>query len=149
MMIKSVLVVSALLLGVTTVAAQQDVIKVRQASMKDLGRSLGGTLAPIVKGEKPYDQAAVDAALAKMEQVGANMASLFPDSTKGMRGEGEYSPSPKVWDDKAGFAAKIADFNAAIAATKGKIKDLDSLKAAQPAIGKACGGCHENFRLKG
>jgi len=31
---------------------------------------------------------------------------------------------------------------------KAKIKDLDSLKATVPVIGKACGGCHETFRLK-
>lgn len=149
MKLKAVVVASALLLGVTAVAAQQDVIKHRQASMKELGRSLGGVLSPMVKGEKPYDQAAVDAALAKMEQVGASIPTLFPDDTKGMRGEGDYSPSPKVWDDKAGFAAKNSAFTAAVTVAKDKIKDLDSLKAVMPTIGKGCSGCHEDFRLKG
>jgi cytochrome c556 len=32
--------------------------------------------------------------------------------------------------------------------SKAKIKDLDSLKANFLAIGKACGGCHETFRVK-
>ena len=31
---------------------------------------------------------------------------------------------------------------------KSKIKDLDSLKATFPGIGKECGGCRETFRLK-
>ena len=31
---------------------------------------------------------------------------------------------------------------------KGKIKDLDTLKANFPAIGKECGGCHETYRVK-
>ena len=31
---------------------------------------------------------------------------------------------------------------------KGKIKDLDTLKATFPAVGKECGGCHETFRVK-
>jgi cytochrome c556 len=31
---------------------------------------------------------------------------------------------------------------------RAKIKDLDSLKATVPAIGKECGACHETFRLK-
>jgi len=31
---------------------------------------------------------------------------------------------------------------------KGKIKDIDTLKASLPAIGKQCSGCHETFRIK-
>jgi len=31
---------------------------------------------------------------------------------------------------------------------KAKIKDLDSLKANFPGIGKECGGCHETYRVK-
>ena len=31
---------------------------------------------------------------------------------------------------------------------KGKIKDLETLKATVPGIGKECGGCHETYRLK-
>jgi cytochrome c556 len=28
------------------------------------------------------------------------------------------------------------------------LKDLGTLKAAGPVIGKACGGCHETYRIK-
>jgi len=31
---------------------------------------------------------------------------------------------------------------------KAKIKDLDTLKATFPALGKECGGCHETYRVK-
>ena len=31
---------------------------------------------------------------------------------------------------------------------KGQIKDLDTLKATFPVIGKQCGGCHETYRVK-
>ena len=73
---------------------------------------------------------------------------MFPDSIKGLKAEGDYSASPKIWEDKAGFDAKIASFAKAVTEAKAKIKDLDSLKANFPAIGKECGGCHETFRLK-
>ena len=41
-----------------------------------------------------------------------------------------------------------ASFGKAVADAKGKIKDLDTLKATLPVIGKQCGGCHETYRLK-
>ena len=59
-----------------------------------------------------------------------------------------YSASPKIWEDKTGFEAKIASFAKVVAEAKTKIKDLDTLKATFPTIGKECGGCHETFRLK-
>ena len=145
---KRILVVAgALLLGVGAVVAQQDVVKETQTVMKGNGRN-AGAVAAMVKGEKPYDQATVDTALAQFEGTAKKLPTLFPESTKGLKPEGDYSASPKIWEDKAGFAAKIASFAAAVTEAKAKIKDADTLKASFPAIGKECGGCHEGFRLK-
>jgi cytochrome c556 len=142
-------VAGALLLGAGAVMAQQDIVRDRQATMKANGRAVGGTLAPMAKGDKPYDQAAVDAALAVLADCVAKMPNAFPDSTKGVKGEGDYSASPKVWDDKPAFAVKVEGFSKAVAEAKASIKDVDSLKVNVGAIGKECGGCHETFRLKG
>jgi cytochrome c556 len=145
---KRILVVGgALLLGMGAVWAQQDSVKEAQALMKSYGRNAGAVSA-IIKGDKPYDQATVDAALTTFEDGAKKMASLFPDSAKGVKADGDYSASPKVWEDKAGFEAKIASFAKVVGEAKGKIKDLDSLKANFPAVGKECGGCHEGFRVK-
>jgi cytochrome c556 len=146
-MMRTVVVVGTLLLGVGAVAAQQDMINQVQMLMKGNGKN-AGAVAAIVKGEKPYDQATVDTALAQFEDTAKKLPTLFPDSTKGLKPEGDFSPSPKIWEDKAGFEAKIADFSKAVADAKAKIKDVDTLKVSFPAIGKACGGCHETFRLK-
>jgi len=145
---KRVLVVAGvLLLSVGAVVAQQDVANQTQTTMKATGRAMGG-LAPMVKGEKPYDQAVVNTSLTQLEETAKKLPAMFPDSIKGLKIEGDYSSSPKVWEDKAGFAAKIDSFAKAVTEAKGKIKDLDSLKAAVPAIGKECSGCHETYRLK-
>ena len=64
------------------VAAQQDQVKQTQDMMKGNGKN-AGALAAMVKGEKPYDQAAVDAALAQFEDTTKKFPTLFPDSTKG------------------------------------------------------------------
>jgi cytochrome c556 len=141
------LIVGTLLLGVGVVAAQQDQLKQTQAVMKGNGKN-AGALAAMVKGEKPYDQAAVDAALAQFEDTIKKFPTLFPDSIKGLKAEGDYSASPKIWEDKAGFDEHIASFSKAVADAKGKITNLDTLKAVLPTIGKQCGGCHETYRVK-
>ena len=145
---RALLVVGALLLGVGAVSAQQEIVKERQTLMKSNGRALGGTLSAMAKGDKPYDQAAVEAALTVLDETAKKLPTLFPDSTKGLKAEGDYSTSPKVWEDKAGFDAHIVTFAKAVTDAKAKIKDLDSLEANVGGIGKACGGCHETFRLK-
>ena len=146
-MLRSVVVVGTLLLGISVVAAQQDAINQVQVLMKGNGRN-AGALAAIVKGDKPYDQAAVDAAFAQFEDTAKKLPTLFPDSAKGLKPDGDYSPSPKIWENKAGFEADIASFSKTVSEAKAKVKDLDTLKASFPAIGKSCGGCHEGFRLK-
>ena len=146
---KRILVVTgALLLSVGVGIAQQDVVKQTQADMKGNGKALGGVLTPMVKGEKPYDQAAVNDALKVLDDTAKKLPTMFPESIKGVKIEGDYSSSPKIWEDKAGFAAKIDSFAKVVTEAKAKIKDLDSLKTTVPAIGKECSGCHETFRLK-
>ncbi|OKO90143.1 cytochrome C [Bradyrhizobium sp. NAS80.1] len=145
---KRVLVVGgALLLGLSAVWASPESVKQVQTLMKGNGRN-AGALSAMVKGEKSYDQATVDTALAQFEDTAKKLPSLFPDSAKGLKPEGDYHTSPKVWEDKAGFEAKIASFAKTVGEAKTKVKDLDTLKATLPVVGKECGGCHETFRVK-
>ena len=147
-MIRAALVVGALLLGATAVTAQQDLVKQNQDTMKANAKNLGAMVA-MVKGEKPYDQATVTAGLAQLEETAKKLPTMFPDSIKGMNPpDSKYEVSPKIWEDKAEFRAKIEDFAKVVSAAKAKITDLDTLKANAPAIGKACGNCHETFRIK-
>jgi cytochrome c556 len=146
--VRSLAVVGSLVLGASVVVAQQDTVNQVQVLMKNNGKNLGGVLTPMVKGDKPYDQAAVDAALAQFDDTAKKLPTLFPPSAKGLKADGDYSSSPKIWDSRADFDARIASFAKVVSEAKGKIKDLDSLKAAVPAIGKECGGCHESFRVK-
>ena len=147
MVMRTVVVVGTLLLGVGAVMAQMDQVKQTQTIMKGNGKN-AGALAAMVKGEKPYDQATVDAAMAQFEDTVKKFPTLFPEGTKGLKPEGDYYASPKVWEDKAGFDEHVASFAKAVADAKGKIKDLDTLKVALPVIGKQCGACHETYRVK-
>jgi cytochrome c556 len=146
-MIRTVVVVGTLLLGVGAVLAQQDIVKDTQTVMKANGKN-AGALAAMVKGEKPYDQAAVDAALNQFADTAKKLPTLFPASTKGLKPEGDYSASSKIWEDKAGFDEHIASFAKVVTEAKGQIKDLETLKVTFPVVGKQCGGCHETYRVK-
>jgi cytochrome c556 len=144
---RSILVAGTLLLSLGAVMAEPDQVKDTQAMMKGNGKN-AGALSAMIKGEKPYDQATVDAALAQFDDTAKKLPTLFPVSIKGKPFEGDYSPSSKIWEDSAGFKEHIANFGKAVSNAKGKIKDVDSLKAELGVIGKQCGGCHETFRVK-
>jgi cytochrome c556 len=146
-MIRTVVVVGTLLLGVGAVAAQQDLVTKAQTFMKGNGKN-AGALGAMVKGDKPYDQATVDAALAQFADTAKQLPTLFPASVKGLKADGDYSSSPKIWEDPAAFNEHIDGFAKVVAEAKDKIKDLDTLKATFPLVGKQCGGCHETFRVK-
>ena len=88
-MIRTVVVVGTLLLGVGAVVAQQDLVKHAQTFMKGNGKN-AGALAAMVKGEKPYDQATVEAALAQFDDTAKKLPTLFPASIKGKPFEFEY-----------------------------------------------------------
>src|SRR5271163_3443692 len=87
LMMRTVVVVGTLLLGVSAVMAQQDLINKDQTIMKSNGRN-AGILAAMVKGEKPYDQAAVDAALTQLDETAKKLPTMFPESVKGLKPDG-------------------------------------------------------------
>jgi cytochrome c556 len=136
--------VAVVAFGVTAVVAQQDPIAARKAVMKANGQN-AGAVVKMIKGEEPFDLAKVKMALATFEDAAAKMPNLFPpDSKTG----GETAASPKIWEDMADFKAKFVKFGEDAKAAEASIKDLDSLKAVFPTVGKNCGGCHELYRIK-
>jgi cytochrome c556 len=146
-MIRTVVVVGTILLGVGAVMAQQDLVNDAQTVMKANGKN-AGALAAILKGEKPYDQATVDAALKQFAETAKKLPTMFPESTKGLKPEGDYSSSSKIWEDKAGFDEHIASFGKVVTEAQTKIKDPDTLKATFSGVVEQCKGCHETYRLK-
>lgn len=103
-MMRAVVIAGTLLLGVSAVVAQQDQVKQTQTVMKSNGKN-AAALAAMVKGEKPYDQATVNTALAQFEETAKKLPTLFPDSSKGQKTEGDYSASPKIWKTRPASAS--------------------------------------------
>jgi cytochrome c556 len=141
--------IAAALLGAGTVAAlagaADDTVNARQACMKAQGGGFFGVMAPMVKGEKPYDRAAIDAAFTSIGAACANWDSFW--AGKVMQGETVKSyAKPEIWTDTEGFAAAGGASYQATTALKATT-DEAGFKAAFGGVGAGCKGCHDKFRL--
>ena len=120
-----------------------DAITARQTCMKASGKAMG-TMVPMIKGEKPYDAAAVKAVLDADSAACAKWSEFWPaDSMTSTTLKTRALPA--IWTDQKGFEAAGGAFYKAfteLAATT----DEAGFKAKFPALGAACGGCHEKFR---
>lgn len=147
-MIRMVVVAGALLLGVGAATAQQDVAVKQDNLMRAQGKGMYGVILKMVKGEIPYNQAAVDAAIKDLEASVPTIPTVFATNPKEDVVNATYGSSQKIWQNKADFDSKIPPVAKAIADVKGKIKDVASLKVAYDSINDKCTNCHETYRLK-
>jgi cytochrome c556 len=133
---------AAAIVGLSASLAAAGPIEDRQAAMKQNGKAMG-MLVPIIKGAKPYDAAVVKEAASILVDDLTKASMNFPEGS----GEGppETYAKAEIWSDPEGFKAA---FDKAIAASEALAMTADeaSFKAAFPAVGASCGGCHENFR---
>jgi cytochrome c556 len=133
-------------LAVISGSAFADPIADRKAIMKERGGIAFGQLAPIAKGEKPYDAAVVLAALQALDANAKkfDIDALFPAGSE----TGDTKASPKIWEDMAGFKAAHENYSAAVAAAVAAApQDLAAFQPLFGAIGQGCGSCHSAYRM--
>lgn len=140
------LVIAISMLALCGSAAFADPILNRQALMKERGKIVGG-LSKVVKGEDPFDAAAV---LTQLQALQANAEKLDVDALFPAGSDtGDTTAAPKIWQDMAGFKAAedkyLADVKAASAAAPA---DVDTLKTQFGTIASNCGTCHQAYRVK-
>jgi len=138
---------AALLAGAccaTAVLAQSDPIKARKALMSE-NDDHAKIMIQTIRGQKPFDSKAVEAAFAQWLDTAQKLPALFPEDSK--TGE-KTRAAPQIWLDKKDFDEKAAAFGKAVADNRAKaVASLDGLKSAINVIGKACDNCHEDYRL--
>lgn len=139
------IVLSASILALSASAALAEPIADRKAQMKARG-ALVGELAPIARGQQPYDAAKVMATLEEMSKnAETDVSVLWPTGSEA----GDHTSAPKVWEDPSAFKAAVdkyqSDVDAAVAA---KPQDIDAFRPLFGAITSNCGACHEGFRVK-
>lgn len=81
-MARTLVVAGALLLGVGAAMAQQEIAVKQDNLMRAQAKSLYTVMLKTTKGEIPYDQAAIDAAIAQLEQSVPTIASVFAINPK-------------------------------------------------------------------
>jgi cytochrome c556 len=145
-MLKRTLTATVLFLALATTAwagAADDAIKGRQACMKANGGAMG-TLVPILKGEKPFDAAAIKTATDAIDAACKGLADMWGADTQ--KGESaETWAKPEIWTDNASFKEAEKAYDVALVGIKGATDDA-TFKAAFGAFGGSCKGCHEKFR---
>ncbi len=137
--------IAILALSATCAAAMSgaDAIKERRALMKENGE-VTKPIVPILKGEAPFDLAAVQKALKTYINAAEKMPALFPSDSK----TGDTHALPAIWEDTADFDARFKKLGVDAAAALAQVKDEGSFKAVMPNFYKNCGGCHEKYRAK-
>ena len=135
--------VAALALPVAAADAPAPV-KYRQAVMKALGGHMSA-LNALLKGEvehKGHAKGHAEAIVSTAEMT----RDLFPAGSD----KGDTEALPAVWERPDEFRKTVDALETAAAklASAAKSGDADSLRTAFGEMGKACKGCHDNFRKK-
>ena len=145
---RTIVAMGVLLAGAGVVMADQKLAVEQDNLMRSQGKAMYVVIGKMIKGEIPYDQKAVDNAIADLEASVPKIPKMFDTNPKEDVVNASYGSSPKVWQNKADFDSKVPPVQKAIADVKGKVKDLDQLKAAYTSINDRCTDCHETYRLK-
>jgi cytochrome c556 len=127
-------------------ADKEQVIKDRQALMKDQGRQW-----LVVRNylEDKADQAAALSALESLKKSLPTVQNYFPPGTEGPDPDGKWAAKSEIWSEHDKFLAaqkKVAD---QVAALDEAVNGGDKAKAQAAFKDLAiCGACHETFRAK-
>jgi cytochrome c556 len=148
--VTTAIAMAAVAIGVTTAIAQNNAATARMELMESNGDAAYDVLNRMARGQIPYDQAKVDAAYAKLIENAPKIATAFPPGSCGSpMPKSKYYAATKACESQADIKARAEKLSKALADTRGKIKDLASLKAIWPTVVREnCNSCHEPYRVK-
>jgi cytochrome c556 len=140
-----VLVLSAVVAGGGFAQDRPEVlVKQRQAAMTLQGKYFG-PLQGMAQGKIPYNAEIVARNAAYLNVLDKMPWDGFVPGTKDVKSQA----LPEVFKDPAKFKTAQERLQEAVAKlVEVKSGDEAAAKAAIAEVGKACGGCHENFRQK-
>jgi cytochrome c556 len=128
-------------------SAAEASIKYRQSVFSVIGYHFGGNMAPMVRGDKPYDKES----FARSAGIVAQMAPLAHEGFGAGTDKGAPTKAKaEIWTNAADFKAKMDK----MVTETGKLgqmartASLDDLKKQFGATGASCKACHDDYRAK-
>lgn len=135
--------------GVVTTAfaqAKPDVLVAqRQAAMKLQGKYLG-PIGAMMKGAAPYNADVVALNATFLENLARMPWDGFQPNTSGVKSDAK----PEIYTDMAKFraAADTLEAETAKLGAAARAKNEAGVRASFGGVAKACGSCHDDFRVK-
>ena len=125
-------------------AKPEDAVKYRQSALQ-LIASHFGRMQPVMKGQVPYDAAAIKANVELLKTLSVLPWAGFVEGS-----QAGTSAKPEVWSDAAGFKAAQSKFEGAVdkLAVAANSSDLDRVRSAFGDVGASCKACHDSYRVK-
>lgn len=126
-------------------AKPEILVKQRQSAMTLIGK-YWGPMAGMMQGKIPYDAAVIQRNAGFLDNLSRMPWDGFHESTKDVKS----AALPTVWSDSAKFreAASRLENEASRLVQVSRSGDEAAVKAQLGAVGKSCGGCHNDFRAK-
>ncbi len=131
--------------GALAQAKPEVLVKQRQAVMTLQGKYFG-PMAAMAQDKIPYNAAVVQRNAGFLDNLSRMAWDGFDASTRGEKSRA----LPAIFDDSAGFkeAAARLESEAAKLVALSRSGDEAAVKAQIGAVGKTCGGCHDDYRQK-
>ena len=126
-------------------AKPEQLVKQRQSAMTLIAKYFG-PIAGMAQGKIPYNADVVARNATYLENLAQMPWDGFNESTKGEKS----AARPEIWSEPKKFqeAADRLQGEAVKLAAAARAKDEAGVKAQWGAVGKACGACHDSFRVK-
>jgi len=152
----SVVAVCALAGASTTVLAQdaapptpeklaQQATELRQGLLKLVSWSFG-PVGDMLKNKTPFDAAVVQKSAGRIHELATMLPDAFQTDTR--KFQVKTRAKENIWTNLADFSSKADDLQKAAAALGDAAKggDKAATMLAARSVGKACSGCHDNYR---
>jgi len=131
--------------GALAQAKPEVLVKQRQAVMTLQGKYFG-PLAAMAQGKVPYNADAAKRNAGFLDNLSRMAWDGFDPSTKGEKSRA----LPSIYDDSGKFkqaTSRLENETSKLVSLTGS-GDEAAVKAQIGAVGKTCGGCHDDFRQK-
>jgi cytochrome c556 len=138
-------VVAAVPLEAAAQAKPEVLVKQRQAGMTLIGKYFG-PLGGMAQGKIPFNADVVQRNAGYLDVLAKLPWDGFHESTKGTKS----AALPAVFEKQSEFKQGAERMQSEVSklASVSKAGDEAAVKAQIGAVGKTCGGCHDNFREK-